>query len=111
MTSATAPPASAWASPLPTSRGSRSCGPNRGAALGAVFVAMDSELHRQVPLKPILDKHGDDRGSRQRFGPPPEPPMSPESPERRAWRAGDFPLVDRRGLQSERIRIRLSRSV
>jgi eukaryotic-like serine/threonine-protein kinase len=33
----------------------------------AVFVALDTELHREVALKQILDAHADDPISRQRF--------------------------------------------
>ncbi len=32
-----------------------------------MFVALDSELHREVALKQILEKHADDPVSRQRF--------------------------------------------
>jgi tRNA A-37 threonylcarbamoyl transferase component Bud32 len=53
----------------PTSTGSRFriVRPHAKGGLGEVFLAHDEELHRQVALKQMQERHADDPGSRSRF--------------------------------------------
>src|SRR5262249_10268876 len=48
-------------------QGFRVLRPQARGGLGAVYVALDTELHREVALKRILDSHAGDEASRQRF--------------------------------------------
>ena len=66
-TTPTAPPAYSVGTATSDGQRFRVLRPHARGGLGAVFVALDGELHREVALKQILDHHADDPTSRQRF--------------------------------------------
>ena len=66
-TTPTAPPSLSVGAATSDGQRFRLLRPHARGGLGEVFVALDAELHREVALKQILEKHADDPVSRQRF--------------------------------------------
>ena len=66
-TTPTAPPTLSVGAATSDGQRFRLLRPHARGGLGEVFVALDAELHREVALKQILEKHADDPVSRQRF--------------------------------------------
>ncbi len=67
LTEPTAPSASPSGWTAADSERYRVLRPHARGALGVVFVALDTELHREVAIKEILDHHADNAASRARF--------------------------------------------